>query len=269
MITLRQYAAGEIIFRENDPGESAYIIERGRVEVTKTLDGQSIHLAYLGPGEPCGEMGMIDDKPRSATVMAVEETVVRELHRDHFFHSLRTNPEVALSLLKVLFERLREADATILRLHKMLAPSAPPPSVPPLEAAATADLAVFLEGLTPQAARALPVTPFQITTFPFRIGRQSDDPLVHNDLALPDTVPLHVSRHHLTLIKHAGRIGATDRGSRLGSLVDGQRVGGLGGDPGPCFFAGPEGTLVLGNRHSPFRYKVIIKAEGQRSGAQR
>ena len=87
MITMQQYAAGEIIFSENDVGESAYIIERGRVEVLKMLDGKNVHLAYLGAGEPFGEMGMIDEKPRSATVVAVEETgeLIPQLHRDDFF----------------------------------------------------------------------------------------------------------------------------------------------------------------------------------------
>ena|SRR2546428_8770546 len=118
MIAVRQYEAGEVIFFENDIGETAYIIERGRVEVLKNLDGNNVHIAYIGPGEPFGEMSVIDEKPRSATVVAVERTFVRELHRDEFLQDIQTHPEIAISLLKVLFERLREADTTILRLHK-------------------------------------------------------------------------------------------------------------------------------------------------------
>ena len=109
MITRQQYAAGEVIFSENDVGGTAYIIERGRVEVFKMLDGKNVHLAYIVAGEPFGEMGMIDERPRSATVVAVEETVVHELHRDDLFQNLQARPEIAISLLKVLFERLREA----------------------------------------------------------------------------------------------------------------------------------------------------------------
>jgi hypothetical protein len=259
MITLREYEAGEVIFHENAPGESAYIIERGRVEVTKALGGQHLHLAYLGVGEPFGEMSMIDDKPRNATVRAVEETVVREIPRWAFFHSLQTNPQVALVLLKVLFERLRETDAMLVQLHKRgpqqaVAPFVPLPTVP-----AKAAGVVFLAGLTPQAARALPATPFLITTFPFRIGRQSDDPLNHNDLMIPDTVPSQLSQHHVALIHYEGLIGVADRGSRLGALVDGRQLGGAEGSPGTLFFAGAEGIVVLGNRHSPFRYKVVIR----------
>ena len=260
MITMHQYAAGEVIFSENDVGETAYIIVRGRVEVLKMLDGKNVHLAYIGAGEPFGEMGMIDEKPRSATVVAVEETVVRELHRDDLFQNLQTHPEIAISLLKVLFERLREADATILQLyrsHPELAPFQPAR----LGAAPTqSTTVVYLEGLTPQASKALPETPFRITAFPFRIGRRSHDPLVHNDLSIPDAAPLQISRHHLAFVKHNGRIGVSDRGSRLGSLVDGRQLGGAGGHPGPLFFTGTEGTLVLGNQFSPFKFNVTITA---------
>src|SRR4029434_16810 len=79
VMTLRQYEAGEVIVQENDLGETAYLIEQGQVEVSKELDGQHVHLAYLGAGAIFGEMSMIDEKPRSATVTAVTATVVSEL----------------------------------------------------------------------------------------------------------------------------------------------------------------------------------------------
>jgi CRP-like cAMP-binding protein len=258
MITMHRYAAGEVIFSENDAGETAYIIVHGRVEVLKMLEGKHVHLAYIGAGEPFGEMGVIDEKPRSATVVAVEETVVRELHRDDLFQILQAHPEVALSLLKVLFERLREADATILQLYRAHPALAPFPPARLGAAPLQSEPVVALEGLTPQARRALPETPFQITTFPFRIGRRNHDPLVHNDLSIPDAAPLQISRHHLALVRHDGRIGVSDRGSRLGSLVDGRQLGGEGGHPGPLFFTGTEGTLVLGNQVSPFKFRVTI-----------
>ncbi len=259
MIALRQYEAGEVILRQNDHGETAYVVERGRVEVIKELNGQQVHLAFLGEGETFGEMSMIDDKPRSATVTAVEETTVREIHRDTFFHSLRTDPEVGVNLLKVLFERLREAHATISQFQKDGLTPAFVPVGPAPETSIQTEAVVFLEGITPRAASVLPTNPLKITKFPFRIGRQSRDLLAHNDLTIPDSAPLQISRHHVALIKHAGRIGVVDRGSTLGALVDDQQLGGTQGDPGPIFFTGLEASLVLGDPHSPFKYKVIIK----------
>ena len=122
-------------------------------------------------------------------------------------------------------------------------------------------LTITLEGVTPRAAAALPVTPFQITQFPFRIGRLSTDPLIYNDLMITDSVPLQISRHHLAFIAYEDRIGVVDRGSRLGSWVDGQKLGGPSGPSGPLFPTGSEGLLVLGNRDSQFRYPVASASD--------
>lgn len=264
MIALCQYEAGEVILREGDTGESAYIIDQGQVEVTKQLDGRSVHLAYIGAGDVFGEMSMIDDRPRSATVTAVEPTVVREVHREGFYDGLHSDPDVALTLLKVLFERLREAHATILQLQRgILLPSASAPATVPVPSAAAGTLrfanpVVCLTGLTERASLSLPSTPLRVTTFPFRIGRKSTDPLVHNDLMLEDFAPLQISRHHVSLVKENGCIGVVDRGSTLGAFVDGQQIGGRASNPGPVFFTGRTGTLVLGTSESPFRYEVEI-----------
>ena len=77
-----------------------------------------MHLARLGVGEIFGEMSLIEERPRIATVRAVGKTVIREIPRAEFSQSLKKDPQVAMSLLKVLFERLREANATILQLQK-------------------------------------------------------------------------------------------------------------------------------------------------------
>src|SRR5690242_15016533 len=66
------YEAGQVIFSENERGEIAYVIETGRVEVLKTINGLRVHLAYIEAGDPFGEMSLIDEKPRSATIVAVE-----------------------------------------------------------------------------------------------------------------------------------------------------------------------------------------------------
>ena len=260
MVNLRQYNAGEIIIKEGDSGESVYIIKEGRVKVTKETDGKEVHLAYCNAGQILGEMSMIDDKPRSATVTAVEKTVVHEVFRDSFFHNLQSDPDVPIKILKILFRRLREAQVKILQLQ---AAGSKPEKLSATQVCGISTKSksvVSLEGLTPEAVQALPKNPLQITEFPFRIGRVSSDPLVDNDLMIPDTPPLQVSRHHVELIFENGRIGALDRGSHLGSLVDGQLLGGAKGDIGPIFFKRSEGTLgtlVLGVKKSPFRYKLV------------
>jgi CRP/FNR family transcriptional regulator, cyclic AMP receptor protein len=258
MARLRQFSPGEIILRENECGDTAYVIERGRVEVSKQLHAESVHLAFLGPGETFGEMSVIDDKPRSATVRAVEETLVREIRREGFFQGLQSDREAGVNLLKVLFERLREAEAQILELTRACgrgkAGAASSVRAPPGEA----DTILLLDGRTPEAADALPVNPMQIKRFPFRIGRLCHNVLAYNDLKIPESPPAQISEHHVTLFVRDGRVGVLDRGSALGALVDGKQVGGPKGEAGPLFFEGPEGTLVLGAEDSPYRYRVVV-----------
>jgi hypothetical protein len=284
MITLRQYAPGEAIIRENEPGECAYIIEKGRVEITREKGGRPAHIAFLGEGSTFGEMGMVDDLPRSATVTAVEETTVREVHREGLYEALRSNPETMGKLLKGIFERLRIANATISRLKEEVRVSradaaaagdpSDPPEVrdgdsppgngfqagPPRRPAAKAAIKTLrIEGLTPRAAESIPDNPSTFAFLPVKIGRKTNDPLVHNHLEISDRDPLQISRHHVSLIEEDGKVGVLDRGSKLGALVDEQRIGGKTHSPGPVFFKNDGGVLVLGTDNSPYRYRISIQ----------
>jgi hypothetical protein len=261
MITLRKFQAGEVIFRENDESGSAYIIEKGLVEVTRQVEGQDIHLARLGEKEIFGEMSLIEERPRCATVKAIEETVVQEIPRSEFSKSLQSDPDTALSLLKVLFERLREANSTIIQLQKDMPLSCHLPELGNLQNENPLSTTVLLEGLTPTAVKALPANPFEITKFPFRIGRQSHDPLVTNDLMIADSEPHQIAIHHLAFIQEKDGIGVVDRGSQFGSLLNGDQLGGVHGNPKPVFLSEPESILVLGHVTSPFKYKICFRTK--------
>jgi len=255
MLQRRRFQAGEPIIREGEVGESAYIIQKGRVEISKELDGQRLLLATVGPGDTIGEMSMIDDSVRSATATALEETEVDEVHHEDFFEAMRSEPGLMAMLLKPIFERLRVANATILRLRMQGVAI-------PVESSQRPRAIVWLEGLNPKAEGVLPESPLRVESFPYRIGRESQDPLVHNDWTIRDEMPWQVSRHHLSLICEGGRVGAMDRGSTLGASVDGARLGGPNGNRAPVFFSGSEGRLVLGNEKSPYAFRVRIETPG-------
>jgi len=255
MIKRRRFEEGETILTEGDIGETAYVIVTGSVEVIQGTGDELLELGTLGPGDIFGEMSMIDDKPRSATVIARARTTVHEIHQDDFFEKLQTDPEAVLRLLTGLFERLRECEARLNELQFQRPVPAPPE---PDESARKRPI-VLLDGLTPDALEALPSSPFEITKFPFRIGRHSHNPLVHNDLELEDEMPWQISRHHVAIVYEEGRIGIRDRGSRMGTEVDGTRIGGKRGDPGPIFLERAIGELCLGQEHSPFRFKLIVE----------
>ena len=180
MINLRKYQAGEVIFRENDESGTAYIIEKGRVEVTRQIEGQEVHLARLGEKEIFGEMSLIEERPRCATVKAIEETLVQEIPRSEFSKSLHSDPDTALSMLKVLFERLREANSTIMQLQKDGPLSCHLPDLAIFEAEKHPSTTVLLEGITPTAVKALPANQdirFYVTQLaPSSFDSQSNDP---------------------------------------------------------------------------------------------
>lgn len=256
MLERRTFKAGQTILGEGDLGETAYIIQQGRVQISRGSGGGALRLAVLGPGETLGEMSMIDDKPRSATAVALEDTELTEIHRDAFYEALQVDPEATIMILKALFERLREANSRILQLEGGAA------VVELSEGAVRPGAALRLEPLTPEAEGAVSGVVTTIDKFPFRIGRSSHNPLVHNDLELQDDMPWQISRHHVAFVVENGKVGIVDRGSTLGSCVDGARLGGPGGQAGPFFFEGSEGHLVLGTEGSPYAFRVVIEGAG-------
>jgi CRP/FNR family cyclic AMP-dependent transcriptional regulator len=105
-----QFQAGEVIFYQGEPGSTCHIIMQGRVRVFVVgEDGRELAVRILGSGEIVGEMALLEDLPRSASVEALEKTQTLELHRDALLHCLRNSPALALSLLRDLSARLRHA----------------------------------------------------------------------------------------------------------------------------------------------------------------
>lgn len=259
MITIRQYAPQETIIKEHEHGETAFIIEKGKVELTRIRDGKSAHIAFLEAGATFGEMGVVDDVPRNATVTAVEETLVREIHRDNIPVAMKESPDAVIKLLKNIFDRLREANMRIAQLENAEAGAqagANGAGIRSVPGPAAKPALYSIEGLTPQAMEAIPDNPFTFTSFPLKIGRKTNDPLVNNHLEIQDQDPLQISRHHVSIVKENGKLGVMDRGSKLGAVVDDVHIGGKKHPPGPAFFKGEEGVLILGTENSPYRYKI-------------
>jgi CRP-like cAMP-binding protein len=110
----RQYAKGSVILFENDPGDSLFIVRQGRVKVVLVgEDGREVILGVLGPGEYFGELSLIDEQPRSAHVIAMEDSMLLMLRSDDFRRRVEATPAMAWSLLLELSRRLRRADGKI------------------------------------------------------------------------------------------------------------------------------------------------------------
>ena len=110
----REYPKNSVILFEDDPGDALYVVSDGQVKVVLIgEDGREVILSVLGDGDFFGEMSLIDDEPRSAHVIAMRDSRLLVLRRDDFQQQIQRHPSVALTVLRVLVQRLRQADAKI------------------------------------------------------------------------------------------------------------------------------------------------------------
>ncbi len=112
--TRRKYPKDSVIFFEHDLGDSLFMILSGRVKVTiLSDDGREIILSMLSERDFFGEMSLLDNEPRSATAIAMQETEVAVLHQKDFLSIVQKRPRVLGNLLSVLSSRLRKANHQI------------------------------------------------------------------------------------------------------------------------------------------------------------
>jgi CRP-like cAMP-binding protein len=114
------FNSGDMIFRQGDSSDAAYLIVDGDVEILRHgPDGHDKVLDVLGRGSYFGEMGAVDDQPRSASARARGPVVCMSVDRDEFMDMLLRNPQEAIDLLKVIFDRLRRTSAKLARLQQL------------------------------------------------------------------------------------------------------------------------------------------------------
>ena len=110
----RAYPRNSVILFEDDPGDALYVVATGQVKVVLIgEDGREVILSVMGPGEFFGEMSLLDDEPRSAHVIAMEDSSLAVLRREDFESLLTATPQIALALLRELSRRLRRADEKV------------------------------------------------------------------------------------------------------------------------------------------------------------
>lgn len=104
----RRYPRSTVIVAEGDSNQSLYVIVSGKVKVYLTdADGREIILRFQGPGEYFGELALLDDAPRSATVIGVEPTELLVLPKAGFERCLIEHPTTAISTIRALTKRVR------------------------------------------------------------------------------------------------------------------------------------------------------------------
>jgi len=108
-LIVEDYLKGERVFDLNDHSDKMYIIGQGKVGISLNKDPElKSYFNVLGPGECFGEMGIIDDLPRSATVHVVENTTLLVLEKSRFIGLISRYPELAMGIMRSISARLRK-----------------------------------------------------------------------------------------------------------------------------------------------------------------
>ena len=275
------YRKGDVIITEGEYSSEAYVLLRGSVEVY--LKGPpERHLRILRTGDIFGEMALITEQPRSASVRALEDVETNVITHDEFLTVWSSEPNALLPMLRVLCERIRALTSLVAELSPRVQnggetvraflgiggdAAQAPAQTPAQTAAKTPDQAqtkavkatIVIEGLTTQAGESLGGQPVTVNEFPCRIGRKADvkNPLYHNELSIPDAEPFQVSRNHCMVGWLDGRCFLVDRGSRLGTVVNGERIGGQ--RTARLELRDGENEVWLGADNTPYRFRVSIR----------
>lgn len=244
------FSPGQIIFKEGEKSHDAYYVVHGAVEISvSTAHGKQV-LGKIGSGEVFGEMGMIMDRPRSATATALEPTLVESISETDFDSYFLQNPDRLRTYLSTLFERIRKTDL-LLQISGQ-APVPPPPR-------STEKEPVFRVRITPLEGTGKPTT---ITKLPFRIGRSYFDTgvnaLSRNEYSIEDHAPYQLSRSHCEIDFENGRFVLRDRGSKLGTFVNGEHICVDSGKISAELKQG-ENDIVFGTHGSPHHYSIFIE----------
>jgi len=109
----REYSAGNVLFREGEPGQEMFVIQSGVVQVTKRVAGAEKPLATLGRGEFVGEMAILTGKPRTATATVLEHARCLVIDARTLEQMIVQSPEIAVRLVQKLARRLHAADELV------------------------------------------------------------------------------------------------------------------------------------------------------------
>ena len=107
------YRDGEVIIRQGELGDSMYVVQSGKVEVSQSSDEGEQHLAFLEAGDFFGEMAVFEKIMRSATVRSVGESRVLKIDNRTLLRRIREDPLLAVNLLKTMSHRIRHLNEEI------------------------------------------------------------------------------------------------------------------------------------------------------------
>jgi CRP-like cAMP-binding protein len=247
-----QFAAGETIYREGEHSNAVYVIQHGAVEVLRHADGEDIRLGLLGRGDVFGEMGVIQDKPRSTTMKAVDDVSVLRLSRTAFLSVFGDDNPLGLPLLRMLCERLDRADERLMK-----------DSLPGTETARMTEVeSIRLLAASRSVERQIGADGIVISRLPYRVGRRAvldhESAATQSQLSLGIHDDLALSPEHFALEEQDGVLIVRDLDSYLGTIVNGRSVSRFSSSKTiPLVFG--SNLVVAGGMESSHRFTVLVE----------
>jgi CRP-like cAMP-binding protein len=243
--------AGKVIYREGDPSDAIYVIDHGVVEVLRNHDGAMVRLGVLRHGEIFGETGVILHHPRSTTTRALTAVTLMRIDSKRFLEIFPPDNPVALPLLRMLCERLAEANRQIADL-----------SLGSAGAASDEVARMRLMGASPLIETQIGDHGIEIRQLPFTIGRRSqsgEPPKASRDALLLGSQggTYQISLQHCVIDQLGGTLIVRDLGSALGTLVNGKRIAEFERSRiAPLRFGANE--IVIGGADSAYHFTLFV-----------
>jgi CRP-like cAMP-binding protein len=219
---LTHFAAGHVLFHEGEDGEEMYIIQAGHVAIKKKVkDGTETTLAVLEKGDFFGEMALLERQPRSATAECMEECDLIVINGETFGDMIKSNPEIAVRMLRKQSIRLRETNRQV--EHLMAGAEVPPSEGRP---------AVSATGSTLQAeAKAYFISVATGNVFPVfsneaLIGRYDSVTGLSPEVDLTkEDQSRNISRRHARIVNKDGKFYVAEEiGTMNGTYLNGQKM---------------------------------------------
>ena len=265
------FQKGDVLFRQGDPSDRVLRILQGEIEIVREVGAMPFLLGHAREGEWLGEMGVIENRPRSATARATSDGAVESMTGAQFLARVSREPTLAHELILRLSVRLKRIEDRIAGDLLPVAPTRRPErqravaeAEAPAEPVLPADVpGIVIAGRSPAMRAQLGVAPLEVTELPFVVGRVREPrealPPQHPILLLQDQKPFRLSRDHFMVARRGARLIVSDLGSTLGTIVNGRPIGvNFMSDAAPL--RPGDNHIIAGGHGSPFEFTVTAPA---------
>lgn len=231
MANSMKFNAGDVLFRQGETSGCVFWVKYGEIEVLREHGDASILIGHVRGGEWLGEMGVIENRRRSATAKASMNGAAEVLSAQEFLDWVTHDATLARDLIQRLSIRLRAVEDKIVG---DLLPEAPSSLSAKHDDALSdevipADAPITLIARSDALRAWIGETPLPVGRLPFVVGRTpisgESPPLREPDLCIHDHQPFRLSRDHFMISRNQDHLLLTDLGSTLGTVVNGQAIG--------------------------------------------